>query len=88
MMKRFFICIAALLASVAISFAQTPEEIIERMDSEMKKADEMGLAITMDLTIPIIGKTSAAEPHGDVYQGRQGDPLDGQDHHVDLLFDE
>ena len=60
MMKRFFICIAALLASVAISFAQTPEEIIERMDSEMKKADEMGLAITMDLTIPIIGKTSAA----------------------------
>ena len=60
MMKRIFICIAALLASVAISFAQTPEEIIERMDSEMKKADEMGLAITMDLTIPIIGKTSAA----------------------------
>lgn len=60
MMKRFFICIAALLASLAISFAQTPEEIIERMDSEMKKADEMGLAITMDLTIPIIGKTSAA----------------------------
>ena len=60
MMKRILICIAALLASVAISFAQTPEEIIERMDSEMKKADEMGLAITMDLTIPIIGKTSAA----------------------------
>lgn len=60
MMKRFFICIAALLASLAISFAQTPEEIVERMDSEMKKADEMGLAITMDLTIPIIGKTSAA----------------------------
>lgn len=60
MMKRFFICIAALLFSVAISFAQTPEEIIERMDSEMKKADEMGMAITMDLTIPIIGKTSAA----------------------------
>lgn len=60
MMKRFFICIAALLASVAISFAQTPEEIIGRMDAEMAKADEMGLAITMDLTIPIIGKTSAA----------------------------
>ena len=60
MMKRFFICIAALLASAAISFAQTPEEIIERMDSEMKKADEMGLAITMDIAIPIIGKTSAA----------------------------
>jgi outer membrane lipoprotein-sorting protein len=59
-MKRIFICIAALLASVAISFAQTPEEIIGRMDSEMKKADEQGLAITMDIAIPIIGKTSAA----------------------------
>ena len=60
MMKRFFICIAALLASVAISLAQTPEEIISRMDSELKKADEQGLAITMDIAIPIIGKTSAA----------------------------
>jgi outer membrane lipoprotein-sorting protein len=59
-MKRIFICIAALLASVAISLAQTPEEIIGRMDSEMKKADEQGLAITMDIAIPIIGKTSAA----------------------------
>lgn len=60
MMKRIFICIVALLASLTISLAQTPEEIIGRMDSEMKKSDEMGLAITMDITIPIIGKTSAA----------------------------
>lgn len=60
MMKRIFICIVALLASLTISLAQTPEEIIGRMDSEMKKSDEMGLAVTMDITIPIIGKTSAA----------------------------
>jgi len=59
-MKRILLCIATVLASAAIVFAQTPEEIIDRMDSEMKKSDEMGLAITMDITIPIIGKTSAA----------------------------
>lgn len=49
-----------MLASVALSLAQTPEEIINRMDSEMKKADEQGMAVTMDIAIPIIGKTSAA----------------------------
>ena len=59
MMKRFFICIAALLASLAISFAQTPEEIIGRMDAEMAKADQMGMTMTMDLTIPILGKISS-----------------------------
>ena len=59
MMKRFFICIAALLASLAISFAQTPEEIIGRMDAEMAKADQMGMTMTMDLTSPILGKISS-----------------------------
>lgn len=49
-----------MLASVALSLAQTPEEIINRMDSEMKKADDQGMAVTMDIAIPIIGKTSAA----------------------------
>lgn len=58
-MKHFFICIAALLASLAISFAQTPEEIIGRMDAEMAKADQMGMTMTMDLTIPILGKISS-----------------------------
>ena len=48
MMKRFFICIAALLASLAISFAQTPEEIIGRMDAEMAKADQMGMTMTKE----------------------------------------
>jgi outer membrane lipoprotein-sorting protein len=58
-MKRILICIAALLASAAMLTAQTPEEIIARMDEEMNKADKMGLAVTMDIKIPIIGSTSA-----------------------------
>ena len=58
-MKRIFICLAALLASAAMLTAQTPEEIIARMDEEMNKSDKMGLAVTMDLKLPIIGTTSA-----------------------------
>ena len=58
-MKRFFICIAALLASAALMTAQTPQEIVARMDEEMNKADQTGLSITMDMKIPIIGSTSA-----------------------------
>ena len=58
-MKRFFICIAALLASAALMTAQTPQEIVARMDEEMNKADKTGLSITMDMKIPIIGSTSA-----------------------------
>ena len=58
-MKRILICIAALLASAAMLTAQSSEEIIARMDEEMNKADKMGLAVTMDIKIPIIGSTSA-----------------------------
>ena len=65
-MKRFFICIAALLASAALMTAQTPQEIIDRMDAEMNKGDEMGLAITMEMKIPILGVVSARiNNHGD-----------------------
>ena len=58
-MKRILTCIAAFLASVAMMTAQTPEEIISRMEAEMDKADQTGIAFTMDIKIPIIGTTSA-----------------------------
>ena len=58
-MKRILTCIAAVLASAALMTAQTPEEIVTRMDEEMKKADTMGLSLTMDLKIPILGTSSA-----------------------------
>ena len=50
---------AALLASAAMMVAQTPREIIDRMDAEMNKSDQAGLSITMEMGIPIIGKVSA-----------------------------
>lgn len=65
-MKRILICIAALLASAALMSAQTPQEIIDRMDAEMNKGDQVGMAITMEMKIPIIGTVSARiNTHGD-----------------------
>jgi outer membrane lipoprotein-sorting protein len=58
-MKRIFICIAALFLSAAALSAQTPEEIVKNMEAQMEKADQAGLAVTLDLKIPIIGTTSA-----------------------------
>jgi len=58
-MKRILICIAALLASAALMSAQTPQEIIDRMDAEMNKGDQVGMAITMEMKIPILGTVSA-----------------------------
>ena len=58
-MKRIFICIAALFLSAAALSAQTAEEIVKNMEAQMEKADQAGLAVTLDLKIPIIGTTSA-----------------------------
>ncbi|MBO4757138.1 MAG: outer membrane lipoprotein carrier protein LolA [Bacteroidales bacterium] len=57
-MKRFFLCIAAVLAFAAMSSAQTTDEIIARMDSEMSKIKpETGMRMGMDIGLPIIGTT-------------------------------
>jgi len=58
-MKRIFICIAALFLSAAALSAQTPEEIVKNMEAQMEKADQAGLAVTLDIKLPIIGTTSA-----------------------------
>lgn len=58
-MKKITLFIAAMLASAAMLCAQTPEEIISRMDAEMAKSEQMGLTMTMDLTLPILGKVSS-----------------------------
>ena len=58
-MKKFFTFIAALALALA-AFAQTPEEIITRMEEEMSKLEvEGGLVMTMDLKIPILGTMSS-----------------------------
>lgn len=58
-MKKL-LSIIAFIAFAGVSIAQTPEEIISRMEAEMAKHDEKeGLAMTMDMKIPILGTFSS-----------------------------
>ena len=56
-MKRTFALFFAFALAVT-AFAQTPEEIIARMEAEMEKHEKDGLIMTMDVKIPIIGTMS------------------------------
>ena len=56
-MKRLFAFISALALAVA-SFAQTPEEIVDRMSEAMEQLENTGLRMTMDIKIPILGTMS------------------------------
>ena len=56
-MKRFFTIIAT-LAFAMTAFAQTPEEIANKMSEVMEKLDDNGLRMTMDIKIPILGTMS------------------------------
>ena len=57
-MKRLMIGIIATLAFVAAAWAQTPEEILQKMDKAMEPAETQGLSMAMDMKIPIIGTTT------------------------------
>lgn len=56
-MKKLFAFISALALAVA-SFAQTPEEIVDRMSEAMEQLGNTGLRMTMDIKIPILGTMS------------------------------
>ena len=56
-MKRLFTFITALALAV-MSFAQTPEEIADRMSEAMEQLESTGLRMTMDIKIPILGTMS------------------------------
>ena len=53
-MKRLFTVIIA-LACVAAAFAQTPEEILSRMEEEMEKHMDEGLIMTISTKVPVVG---------------------------------
>ena len=56
-MKRFIVLLAASLLSVAV-FAQTPKEIIDKMEEVMDKLEVDGIVMTMDVKVPILGTMS------------------------------
>ena len=53
-MKKIITAIAALLGAFA-AFAQTPEEIVSRMEKEMDKHKDDGVVMTIDMKIPLLG---------------------------------
>ena len=56
-MKRLFTIIATLMLTL-MSFAQTPEEIVNKMGEAMDQLESTGLRMTMDIKIPILGTVS------------------------------
>jgi outer membrane lipoprotein-sorting protein len=58
-MKKL-LSIFAFIAFAAVAVAQTPQEIVSRMEAEMDKHDESeGIAMTMDIKIIIVGTISS-----------------------------
>ena len=56
-MKKFLTLLVAIAAAAAAS-AQTPEEILSRMENEMNKHENDGISMIIDVKMPIIGTVS------------------------------
>lgn len=54
-MKKLFATFFAVVAFVAMAIAQTPQEIVSRMEAEMSKHEKEGVAMMADAKIPILG---------------------------------
>lgn len=68
MKKILFLLLPALLAAVTLS-AQTPEEIIARVDQETARFDAEGCSMVMELKFPIIGAVATTiYTRGDKYK--------------------
>ena len=53
-MKKLFCLIVAIVAGLAV-FAQTPEEIMARVDAEMTAREKEGSSMLVDIKMPILG---------------------------------
>lgn len=56
-MKKLLILLAGIFIALG-AFAQTPDEIIARMEQAMGGHENDGMAMTMDMKIPILGTVS------------------------------
>lgn len=56
-MKRLIFLIITLAATFA-ALAQTPEDIVARMDQEMKKHDGEGFSMVVEVKLPVLGTMS------------------------------
>lgn len=58
-MKKIILSIAATFALLAMAWAQTPEEIVARMEQAMEAAETSGMSMAMDIRIPVLGTTTS-----------------------------
>lgn len=54
-MKRLICILSILLTGSFLALAQTPQEIIARMEAEMEKHEGEGLIMTVDTKVPVLG---------------------------------
>lgn len=57
-MKKAFVSIIAVLLAATALFAQTPQEIVAKMDQETARFDKEGFSMVMDMKIPLMGTFS------------------------------
>ena len=57
-MKRISLIICLFVAMIAptILCAQTPEEVVERMNAEFNKGDSLGMSFDFVMSIPLLGE--------------------------------
>ena len=58
-MRRILISLLTGILTASALFAQTPEEIIARMDEKISCFDKEGFSMVMDMKIPILGTFSS-----------------------------
>lgn len=69
-MKKLFIGFLTLLLASATLSAQTPQEIIARMEQETGRFDTEGFSMVMEMKIPLLGTYSTTMyARGDKYKG-------------------
>lgn len=58
-MKKLVLAFMAVWAAVVAAVAQTPKEIVDRMEAEMNSHASEGIAMTVDIKIPILGTSTS-----------------------------
>ena len=61
LMKRISLIVCFVMAMIASTnlWAQTPEEVVERMTAELNKGDALGMSFDLVMSIPILGEFRA-----------------------------
>lgn len=91
-MKRILsLLLPGLLAAVTL-FAQTPEEILARMDQETQRFDPEGFSMVMEIRVPLLGAIATTiYTRGDKYKmitGKDGDiEIDWSDGQTDWKYE-